>query len=105
MKKYIVLGWLVLAACAPVLAQKKNEQEEKIAKRFDSTLLRLGRINPKQMEEVKRVAETPVSQQQLFDGQLAGVTNQAETVRRQIEVKKTSYIPRSSSKQQIDKDV
>jgi hypothetical protein len=46
-----------------------------------------------------------VSRQELFDPKLSELDNQAEATRKQVESKRAVYITKSSSKQQIDKDL
>jgi len=105
MKKIIVSACLALAAFLPALAQKKTVQEEKITKQFDSTMIRLGKINPKQQKEVQQVVKTPAGPEQIFDSKLPELNNQAETAKKQVEAKKAVYIPHPSGRQQVDKDI
>ena len=107
MKKSIMPGLLVLAlaACSPAFAQKKSEQEEKIAKRFNNALLRLARVNLSQGREVQKVAVIPETPQEIFDAKLGNLNNQAGETRKELENKKNTYIPKPASGQQIDKDL
>lgn len=95
----------MLAVSTPALAQKKEEQEEKIARLFDITLQRLGKVDLQKSNEVRKVTALPASRQELFDSKLSQLDNQAEATRKQVESKKASYITNPSSKQQIDKDL
>ena len=107
MKKWIVSVCLgcALAGSIPAVAQKKNEQEEKITSLFDITLQRLSKINLQNSNEVKKVTTVPVKQEEAFDSKLSDLNKQAEATKKQVESRKAVYITKSSLQQQIDKDL
>jgi hypothetical protein len=107
MKSIKLLGLLAVLSVSlvPAMAQKKNEQENKIVKQFDKTVTGLSKVDVSKSAEVSKVAATQLKDDWIVDEGLRALQALIEERRKQFEQKEKEYAPVPTRTKHLDKDL